>query len=36
SLAGVGLPWGNGASAVVLALVWAVWLPLMLKLALRW
>lgn len=36
SLSGVGLPWGGSASAWILALVWAAWLPLMLKLALRW
>ena len=35
ALTGVGLPWGAGATAGVLALVWAAWLPLMLKLALR-
>lgn len=33
-LAGVGLPLGVGVSALVLALLWAVWLPLMLRLAL--
>ena len=36
SLAGVGLPSGIGVSALWLALIWALWLPLMLKLALRW
>ncbi|MFS2123298.1 DUF2878 domain-containing protein [Pseudomonas sp. Pseusp97] len=33
-LAGVGLPLGVGTSALLLALIWAVWLPLMLRLAL--
>lgn len=32
-LAGVGLPLGVGISALLLALIWAVWLPLMLRLA---
>ncbi|MBB4862149.1 hypothetical protein HNP46_000987 [Pseudomonas nitritireducens] len=34
-LAGVGLPLGLGLSVLLLALLWAVWLPLMLRLALR-
>ncbi|WP_131107529.1 DUF2878 domain-containing protein [Pseudomonas sp. Sample_10] len=35
SLAGVGLPWGTLGTVLLLAPLWAVWMPLILRLAAR-